>query len=60
MNRNERLLRCGAAILIVAAAVLFAPLFVEVPYAGVALAVSVLGAYAGAVLVGLSEEGRPV
>jgi len=60
MESNETLLRIGLAVLVVSGVLLFAPLVTSVPYLEVALGVAVLAAYAGAVLIGLSEEGRPV
>jgi hypothetical protein len=60
MRDDETLLRIGLAVLALAGALLFAPLVVSVPYLELALALAVLAAYAGAVLIGLSEEGRPV
>jgi len=60
MRDDKTLLRIGLAVLALAGALLFAPLVVSVPYLELALAVAVVAAYAGAVLIGLSEEGRPV
>jgi len=60
MKDDETLLRTGLAVFAIAAVLLLAPLVVSVPYLELALALAVVAAYAGAVLIGLSEEGRPV
>ncbi|WP_132058372.1 hypothetical protein [Halorussus amylolyticus] len=60
MRGNEPRFWAGVATLAIAGALLFAPLVASMPYLDAILAVSVVAAYAGAVLVGLSTEGRPV
>lgn len=50
----------GAILFVVGAAVLFAPLVLDLAYTTLLLAVAVLVLAAGSVLVGLSRRGRAV
>lgn len=60
MNRDDAELWGGAVLLVLAGALLFAPLVMNWRYTTILLAVGVLGAAAGALLVGLSRRGRAV
>jgi hypothetical protein len=60
MDGNDRTLWTGIALLLVAAASLFGPVALDLPYQQVVGAVAVLGLAAGAYLVGTAEDGRPV
>lgn len=60
MDRDTLELWGGALIIVLAGALLFAPLVVAAEYTLILLAVGVLGLALGAVLVGLSQRGRAV
>lgn len=57
---DETQFRSGAALIVVAGLILFAPLVLDVAYDLLLLAVAVLGLAAGSVLIGLSQRGRAV
>ena len=60
MNRNDAELWGGAAVILLGAVLLLAPIFVALRYTFLLLIVGVVGLAVGSVLVGLSRRGRAV
>lgn len=60
MDRDDAELWGGAILLVLGGLLLFAPLVMDWRYTRILLVVGVLGAAAGALLVGLSRRGRAV